>query len=495
MVLEVEVRVMASNGKISGADRRSEDKPLVVDLDGTLIRSDLLHETFWSAFAHDLLIPARAVGALGSGRAALKQMLVDKSKVDLSTLPFDTEVIAYINAWRQQGGRVVLVTASDHRLAEGVAAHLGIFDEAHGTTGDTNLKGRAKAQFLVDRYGENGFHYIGDAKADLPVWETADKAITVNAKSSLRHQAEGLGKPVQHLQTLEETWKPYVQALRPHQWLKNMLVFLPMLADHRLDAETFTLSLLAFVAFSLVASSVYLFNDLLDLRADRAHPRKSKRPIAAGLLPIAQASVMAVGAAMIGAGLSVFIGWQFFLIMSGYYALTVAYSLFLKRRPVIDICVLAGLYTMRIIAGSVATNIDLTVWLLAFSLFLFFSLAAIKRQAELVDMNKRGELSAAGRGYHADDLPIVSSIAVSAGFLSVLVLALYINSPGVVELYSQPVLLWGVCCVLLYWITRMVMVAHRGSMNDDPIIFAVKDRVSQACIVMSGAIVVAGALL
>lgn len=486
---------MTSNDTIFGQDRRSEDKPLVVDLDGTLIRSDLLHETFWSAFAHDLLIPLKAIAALRSGRAALKQMLADKSKVDLATLPFDPDVIAYIKAWREQDGRAVLVTASDHRLAECVAAHLGVFDEVHGTDASVNLKGNAKADFLVKRFGENGFHYIGDAKADLPVWEKADKAITVNAKSSLRHQAERLGKPVEHLQTLEKSWKPYLQALRPHQWLKNLLVFLPMLAGHRVDAETFTLSVLAFVAFSLVASSVYLFNDLLDLRADRAHPRKAKRPIAAGLLPIAQASVMAWGAAMIGASLSVLIGWQFFLIMAGYYALTVAYSLFLKRRLVIDICVLAGLYTMRIIAGSVATNIDLTVWLLAFSLFLFFSLAAVKRQAELVDMNRRGELSAAGRGYHADDLPIVSDIAVSAGFLSVLVLALYINSPAVVELYSQPTYLWGVCCVLLYWITRMVMVAHRGSMNDDPIIFAVKDRVSQACILISGAIVVAGALL
>lgn len=495
MIREVEVRGMASNGTIADADRRPEEKPLVVDLDGTLVRSDLLHETFWSAFAHDLLMPLRAMASLMSGRAVLKRMLADRAKVDIATLPFDAGVIAYIKAWREEGGRAVLVTASDHRLAEGVAAHLSVFDEVHATDASVNLKGKAKAEFLVRRYGENGFHYVGDAKADLAVWEKADRAITVNATSSLRDQAEGLGRPIEHLQTLDESWKPYVQALRPHQWLKNLLVFVPMLAGHRIDGETFALSALAFVTFSLAASSLYLFNDLLDLRADRGHPRKWKRPVAAGLLPIAHASVMAVGAAVIGAGLSVIIGWQFLLIMAGYYTLSLAYSLFLKRHPVIDICVLAGLYTMRIIAGSVATNIDLTVWLLAFSLFLFFSLAALKRQAELVDMNKRGELSAAGRGYRVDDLPIVSDIAVSSGFLSVLVLALYINSPEVVELYSQPALLWGVCCVLLYWITRMVMVAHRGSMNDDPIIFAMNDRVSQVCIVMSGAIVVAGALL
>ena len=479
----------------SSSEWKRDSLPLVVDLDGTLLRSDLLHETFWSAFAHDLLIPFKSFAALCSGRAALKQMLAGTSKVDLASLPYDPEIVAYIKAWRQQGRRAVLVTASDYRLAEGVAAHLGIFDEVHGTNGDTNLKDKAKAEFLVNRYGENGFQYIGDAKADLPVWEKANKAITVNAKSSLRRQAEGLGRPIEHLRTFEASWKPYVQVLRPHQWLKNLLVFLPMLAGHRLDAETFGLSLLALIAFSLVASSIYLLNDLLDLRADRAHPRKWKRPIASGLLPIAHASVMAVAVAVVGAALSLLMGWKFFLVVVGYYGITVTYSLFLKRQLIIDICVLAGLYTLRIIAGSVVTGIDLTVWLLAFSLFLFFSLAAVKRQAELVDMNRRGELSVAGRGYQVGDLPIVSNIAISAGFLSVLVLALYINSPGVAELYSQPALLWGICCVLLYWITRMVMIAHRGSMHDDPVVFAAKDRISQACITISGGIIVAASTL
>ena len=485
------------NTALGGAssERKQDSLPLIVDLDGTLLRSDLLHETFWSAFAHDILIPFKSFTEIGSGRAALKQLLAGTSKVDLASLPYDPEIVAYINAWRQQGGRAVLVTGSDHRLAEGIAAHLGIFDEVHGTNGDTNLKDKAKAEFLVSRYGENGFQYIGDAKADLPVWEKASKAITVNAKSSLRRQAEALGKPIEHLRTTEASWKSYVQVLRPHQWLKNLLVFLPMLAGHRLDAETFGLSLMAFIAFSLVASSTYLFNDLLDLRSDRAHPRKSRRPIASGLLPIARAGVMAVATAVAGAALSLLIGWTFFLVVVGYYGLTVTYSLLLKRQLIIDICLLAGLYTLRIIAGSLATGIDLTVWLLAFSLFLFFSLAAVKRQAELVDMNRRGELNAAGRGYQVGDLPIVSNIAISAGFLSVLVLALYINSPGVAELYSQPALLWGICCVLLYWITRMVMIAHRGSMHDDPVVFAAKDRVSQVCITISGGIIIAASAL
>lgn len=478
------------------AEREFDDlRPLVVDLDGTLLRSDLLHEAFWSAFARDLLAPLKAIASLRTGRAALKQRLTDEAPLDLARLPYDPEILAYIRAWRGGGGRVILVTASDRRLAEGVAAHLGLFDEVHGTDGATNLKGEVKAAFLAKRFGAGGFDYIGDAWADLPVWEQAERAITVNAGPALRATVDGRGRPVEHLQTVERSWKPYIQALRPHQWLKNLLVFLPMLAAHRFDAGTLALSLAAFMVFSLIASSAYLLNDLLDLQADREHPRKSRRPVASGRLPIAHAGMMAVAGAGLGMMLALGIGGLFALVMAAYYGLTVAYSLVFKRRLIIDICVLAGLYTLRIIAGAAATGIHLTVWLLAFSLFLFLSLAAVKRQAELVDMSRRGLLTTMGRGYHINDLPIISTIAIAAGFLSVLVLALYINSPGVVELYAQPSLFWGVCCILLYWVSRMVMTAHRGCMHDDPIIFALKDRVSRISILLCAVLAAAAALL
>lgn len=468
---------------------------LVVDLDGTLLRSDMLFESFWSAFGRDWRSPFLSVAALSGGRASLKRHLSDASAVEMSTLPYNQEVIAYIEAWRRSGGRTALVTASDSDFADAISEHLGIFDEVHGSDGKLNLKGENKGQFLEERFGSKGFAYIGDAKTDLPVWKRAARAITVNAPATLRREAERACESVEHLVTDAKSIKPYIKALRPHQWLKNALVFLPMLAAHQLDSQTFLLSLLAFACFSLVASSVYVLNDLLDLAADRAHPRKRLRPFASGSIPIAHGTWMAAGLLILGGVLAISISPSFLLAMVAYYLLTTAYSLHLKRRIVIDICVLAGLYTARIIAGGVATGISLSVWLLAFSVFFFLSLAAVKRQAELIDSAERGNLKAIGRGYHVNDLPIISMIAIGAGYVSVLVMTLYVSSPAVVELYAHPETLWGVCAVLLYWITRTVMVAHRGHMHDDPVVYAAKDRISQMCLLIILGFVLGGALV
>jgi len=473
--------------------RRRDTAPLVVvDLDGTLLRSDILWETFWSALGRN---PLRSTMALLSGRAALKRHLAQASRLDETSLPYDPDVIAYIRAWRDKGGRTALVTASDQSIADRVAAHLGLFDEVHGSDGRLNLKGKAKAAFLVDRFGSHGFAYIGDARADVPVWAQSSKVITVNASQSLKDRAEGLGKPVEHLATTTRSIRPLIKALRPNQWLKNALVFLPMLAAHQLDSQTVLRSFMAFVAFCLVASSVYVLNDLLDLGSDRAHPRKRLRPFASGSTPIAHGNWMASLTVLAGLSISALLGWQFLLVMLGYYVLTAAYSLYLKRRIVIDICVLAGLYTIRIVAGGVATGITLSVWLLAFSIFFFFSLAAVKRQAELVDMAERGQLNASGRGYHVNDVGIMSMIALGSGYVSVLVMALYINSPAVLKLYDHPTALWGICCVLLYWITRTVMIAHRGSMHYDPVVYAAKDWISWICFVLILGFALGGAVL
>ncbi|WP_319826598.1 UbiA family prenyltransferase [Thalassovita sp.] len=468
---------------------------LIVDLDGTLLKSDMLFESFWSALGRDWRCAIRSVATLVRGKAALKEYLRGAADLDVRGLPYDDDVIAYVRAYRQQGGHTALVTASNQSLAAQIAEHLQIFDEVHGSDAVTNLKGPAKASFLVERFGAGAFCYMGDAEADLPVWNVAGRVVTVNAPRSLRKKAENLGKPFEHLETREKSIAPYVQELRPHQWLKNILVFLPMLAAHRLDSATWISSILAFIAFSLIASSVYVLNDLLDLTADRAHPRKRQRPLASGALPIAHGGVLAAVLLVAGALLASFLGGMFLLTLTGYYLLTTAYSLKLKRKTVVDICILAGLYTMRIIAGGVATGIDLSVWLLAFSIFFFLSLAAIKRQAELVDMAQRGAIEARGRGYHVEDLPIISMVALAAGYVSVLVLALYLNSPSVVQLYVYPTALWGICCILLYWLTRMVLMTHRGFMHDDPVVYAAKDTVSQVCLVVIVAAAAAGALL
>lgn len=468
---------------------------LVVDLDGTLLRSDMLFESFWSAFARDWRSPLRALVALSGGRAALKRHLAGASAIEPARLPYDPQVIAFIEDWRRSGGRTALVTASDQRLAEAVAAHLGLFDEIHGSDGSLNLKGDRKGRFLEERFGANGFAYMGDSAADLQVWRRAAQAITVNAPASLCRRAEQVCADTEHLQTAPRSLRPYLKALRPHQWLKNALVFLPMLAAHQFDAATLMISVLAFLCFSLVASSVYVLNDLLDLEADRAHPRKKSRPFASGQVPIAQGGWIAGGLLVAGLGLAATMGPGFLVVMLAYYLLTTAYSLNLKRRAVIDICVLAGLYTARIVAGGVATGIPLSVWLLAFSIFFFLSLAAVKRQAELTDSAERGALKASGRGYHVDDLPIISMIALAAGYVSVLVMTLYVNSPEVVKLYTHPEALWGVCAVLLYWITRTVMVAHRGQMHDDPVVYAARDRISIACAIMIAGFAVMGKIL
>ena len=471
------------------------DPVLVVDLDGTLLRSDILYESFWSALGRDWRSPFAALMALGSGRAALKKHLANAGRVDVTTLPYDPAVIAYIEAWRLGGGRTALVTASDQTIADQVAAHLGLFDEIYGSDGQVNLKGAAKADFLAQHFNASGYTYMGDATADLPVWQRARKTITINASQSLKSRAEQQGTDVEHLTTRVHTLIPYLKALRPHQWLKNVLVFLPMLVAHQLDWVAFLQSLLGFIAFSLIASSVYVLNDLLDLAADRAHPRKRHRPFASGSVPIAHGGWMAAGLLVVGASIAALLGWRFALIMVVYYGLTTAYSLSLKRLVVIDICVLACLYTLRIIAGGAATGTLISMWLLAFSIFFFLSLAAVKRQAELVDSAERGKLDATGRGYQVADLPIISIIALCSGYVSVLVMALYVNSPTVRELYAQPRALGGICGILLYWVTYMVMITHRGAMHDDPVVYASKDRTSQVCAALIVVFAVAGAVL
>lgn len=467
---------------------------LVVDLDGTLLRSDMLYESFWSALGRDWKAPLASAAALARGRASLKRHLAGAADVQATTLPYEPAVIAFVEEWRGAGGRTALVTASDQAFAEAIAGHLGIFDEAHGSDGTRNLKGEHKAHFLENRFGPAGFAYMGDHPADVPAWKRAAQAITVNAPSALRRKAEQACRHVQHIETAPRSPAAYLRVLRPHQWLKNALVFLPMLTAHRIDGPTLLASLLAFVCFSLIASSVYVLNDLLDLASDRAHPRKRNRPFASGQVPLAHGTWLAAGLVALGTAVGAAIGPHFLVVMAAYFLLTSAYSLHLKRRIVVDICVLAGLYTARIVAGGVATGIPLSVWLLAFSVFFFLSLAAVKRQAELIDSAERGQLTASGRGYHVDDLPIISMIAISAGYVSVLVMTLYVNSPAVLPLYRHPEALWGVCVVLLYWISRTVMVAHRGEMHDDPVVFAAKDRVSHLCLMAVLVFVIGGAL-
>lgn len=472
-----------------------KNKPLVVDLDGTLLRTDMLYESFWSFIGSDWRNYISIVKHMLEGQASLKRFLATHSAVNIATLPYDNHVITYINAWRISGGRTILVTASDNIYAQAVANHLGIFDEAYGSDGIQNLRGEQKRKFLQECFGLKGFAYMADDRSDIPVWESASDVITVNATKSLSLEMAHSFEHVEHLVTSKVSVNSYLKALRPHQWLKNMLIFLPLIASHQFSLSAISQSILAFISFCLVASSVYVVNDLLDLSADRAHPRKKKRPFASGEIPIGMGIRIAILLVLLGFVTAVFVNFNFLLLVLAYYLLTMIYSVYFKKHVVIDIFMLAGLYTFRIIAGSMATQIPLSVWLLAFSMFFFFSLAAVKRLAELVDNSERGNQQVNGRGYHVDDAPIVTMIAISSGYVSILVLALYINSPAVALLYRSPQVLWGVCIICLYWITNTIMIAYRGNMYDDPLIYATKDPKSRLCLIVIIILVLYGSML
>ena len=328
------------------------------------------------------------------------------------------------------------------------------------------------------------------------MWECARRAVTVDASAPLRKAVEAISSDFRHLQTEQRKWATYLKALRPHQWLKNTLVFLPAVAAQSGSVEIWTNSVLAFIAFSLIASSVYILNDLADLSADRAHPRKRNRPFASGAVPLSHGAVMSFGLWLAGILTALAIGRpEFLVLLFGYYALTVAYSFSLKRRLMIDIFLLASFYSLRVLAGGIASGLVLSEWLLAFSIFIFLSLAALKRQAELTDGVATGRAQATGRAYHVDDLPIVTMMAIGSGYVSVLIMALYISTPMVQSHYNTPQALWGICLVLLYWVSHMVMTAHRGNMDDDPIVFAMRDLASQVCSLLIVGIVLTASFL
>jgi 4-hydroxybenzoate polyprenyltransferase/phosphoserine phosphatase len=457
--------------------------PLVIDLDGTLLRSDLLVETallFVRDQPYRILAPLQW---LAQGKAALKHQLAHATELDVSALPYEQSVIEFVTVERARGRQVILATASHLRLARRVAAHLGLFDEVIATDADRNLSANAKRDVLVQAYGDRGFDYCGNSRDDLPVWGAARQAYVVNASPAVERQARAMGNFAGVLDSERPVLGDWIKALRLHQWLKNLLIFVPLLAAHRYTELPLVLdALLAFLCFSLCASSVYILNDLLDLRDDRTHASKRSRPFAAGRLSLQSGAIAfpALLACAFALGL-----WQLPLAFSAglatYYVLTLAYSLSLKRRMVVDVITLAGLYTLRIIVGAVTLDIPLSFWLLAFSMFMFLSLALVKRYAELLQVHAQGsKQKAKGRGYFPDDLPIIASLGAASGYMAVMVLAFYINDPGTAQQYRHPQLIWLACPLLLTWISRVWMLAHRGKMNEDPVIFAVKDRKSLA---------------
>ncbi|WP_181707306.1 UbiA family prenyltransferase [Chthonobacter rhizosphaerae] len=464
------------------ATRHLSTSVLVVDLDSLLPRPAVLIEVLRSNSFRDWL---RALSEWRASSEIERTWDALVSNLDVAKLYFDDAAIAVVRAWRDQGGRTALVSGYGQAFSERIAESLQLFDFVCGAGVKNVFSSTERDRSHSEDVGCETFAYMGHCNVKPSMWREASHIIAVNVPPSLRSKLEGTNRTVEYLTTTKESPKMYLRALRPHQWIKNILIFLPMLAAHEVTVSNLSHALLAFFAFCLVASSAYVINDLFDLASDRAHPRKRVRPFASGSIPVQHGIGMAVGLLAFGSASAAFINGAALLLLLAYYLITLAYSAHLKRFAVVDICVLAGLYSVRIFMGGLATGITLSVWLLAFSLFFFFALAAVKRQAELVDMEKRGRFVLAGRGYSVSDLPIINIIAIASGYMSVVVLALYVNSPAVNALYQQPAALWGICCVLLYWLTRIVLITHRGAMHDDPVIYAATDRTSQVCFAMA----------
>ncbi len=469
--------------------------PLAIDLDGTLIYTDTLHETIISYLRDSPHGIFYMMVWLAKGRANLKRQLAIRTRVDPEGLPYNTELIEFLKEERRKGRKIILCTAADQIIADEIADKIGLFDDVMASDGAVNLSSKNKAQALVSRFGVGGFDYAGNSSADFVVWECAYEALVVNASISVHKKA------VKHFNVSNtfsralsgiSIWR---KVLRVHQWLKNLLLFLPLVAAHEIsNVDAWQSLLLAFLAFNLCASTVYIANDLLDLESDRRHPRKRKRPFASGAVPVWKGVALAPVLLAASFTLAFQVGSVFSAWLITYFVVTCLYSFSLKKLILVDCLTLAMLYTFRILAGAATVGHVLSFWLLAFSVFLFLSLAFVKRYAELEVQRLNGSEKAHGRGYHIDDASLIQNMGITSGQASVLVLALYLNSDAVTKLYQNPEIIWCAVPVLLFWIQWMWMQAHRGNMHDDPVVFAVKDRVSFAAALLVGVILVTGAV-
>lgn len=465
---------------MSAEENRTEALlPLAVDLDGTLMRSDALYESLRKLLSRSPLCALLIPFWLAKGRAYLKRQIARRAPIDVSTLPYREEIVEYLRSQRNSGRKLVLATASDSLIAQEITSHLGLFDEVFASDGQNNLKGPRKAAKLAARFGHRRFSYLGNGREDLAVWRAAGTAVVISDDRKLADSIQTTTSIEKVFPAGNAGFRSLLKALRLHQWVKNSLVFVPLIAAHRVDdllavAETG----LAFIAFGLVASAGYLLNDLTDVEADRHHSAKKNRPFASGALDLRAGFVGVPALLVVGTSISLLLPSAFTIALIAYFAASLIYSLYVKRIVLADVFMLAVLYTTRIIAGAVAIAVPTSQWLLAFSVFLFLSLAFVKRYSELNALRLKDMELAKGRGYLVIDFELLSSLGAASGYLAVLVFALYINSPEVGVLYRAPEYLWLFCLVLLYWISRVWIIAHRGQMHEDPIVFALKDRVS-----------------
>jgi 4-hydroxybenzoate polyprenyltransferase len=460
-------------------------------MDGALTRINILHEGFLDICRRSPRAAMCIPFWLVRGMPDLGDRIGAASKHDAGVLPLREDLLSWLKEQKSGGRKLILVSTSGQTITEQLASRVGIFDEVVVVPTPRDASGESMRQTLVAKFGEQGFDYIGSEKRDLAVWRSARRAIVVGS-AALSRQARAVAD-VERL--FHETPAPlavWIKAIRVHQWIKNVLVFIPAFAAHRiLEPSVLITTVCAFLAFNLCASSVYIINDLLDLSADRRHPRKARRPFASGALSAKGGLILAIALLFAAACIAIATNPWFGLVLVAYYGVTWAYSLRLKRAALIDVITLATLYTLRIVAGSAATMIIPSFWLLAFSMFIFLCLGIVKRYTELHDVRETGRFSAGGRGYTSHDMELLLTMGMASGFTAIVVVALYINSPESQQLYRWHEPMWLICPLLLYWVMRMWLLATRGQMNDDPVVFTLRDPISLTTFGLVGLLVFA----
>jgi 4-hydroxybenzoate polyprenyltransferase/phosphoserine phosphatase len=475
--------------RASDEQKRAMQSPvLCVDLDGTLIKTDL----FWECIV--LLLKSRPWVLLLTplwllqGRAVVKRRLAERIAFQPAMLPYRSNVIEFLSRQKKNGQTLVLATAADKNLAQQVAAHLSLFDHVYATEAGSNLKGRAKASLLESKFGKGGFEYVGDSKSDLPVWKIACGAYVVG-NPQLVNRASSVTTLKGVFAVNPPSLKTWVRALRGHHWAKNLLLFLPLLLAHKLQLQPWLMSFIGFVLFGFCASSLYLFNDVLDLHSDRAHPWKSSRPLAAGETSIQTGLVVSLLLISVALGLGYVLSTNFGLVLTTYALLTIWYSIQIKRLVLLDVFVLSSFYTIRIWAGGLVSHTFLSQWFLGFSLFFFLSLAMAKRYSELLHAEELVKSGNSGRAYRPADRELISALGIGSSFSSVVILSLYVHSQEILALYRRPGPLLLLCPVVLYWLSRIWLRAHRGELHEDPVTLAIRDPLSYTLAAITLAIV------
>ena len=464
---------------------------LCVDLDGTLVKSDTLVDSTLALARQNPAALLQLPRWLAEGKAALKRHITSRVELDVAHLPYNRELLQYLEQQKAAGRSIYLATAADSALAHRIAAHLNLFTGVLASDGSTNLAGSNKLAAFRQSFG-NDFTYIGNARPDLTLLQHCKEPMVANPTAGLRAALRAKGiVPVRSFDERVSPLRAWPKAIRIHQWAKNTLIFLPLLLAHAWDKAPFAAAFIAFLSFGLCASGTYIVNDLLDLEVDRQHPRKRRRPFASGdLSAISGVFVIALFLAasvclaillphvisLITPSRGLARPYHFLEWLGIYAVTTLAYSLRLKRAVMVDVIVLSGLYTIRILAGSAATGVAVSTWLASFSIFFFLSLAFVKRYAELENLRERGGVTAGGRGYHISDIEQLRSFGSASGYVSVAVLTLYISNLNTAQLYHHTNRLWLLVPILLLWISLLWLRASRGELDEDPVVYAITDR-------------------